>query len=372
MRLVIGVVLAVALGAEVPGDSALRRAPRVVAGTGLARARLLGTPEVPTLLSYTRRVLHLPDGRTLGFFSYSGGSAKANWLFLLDGRDLTSKRVDIPNNDIASHGGTLGADGNIYVMPYSTGRAYRYRVSTGQFETLSAPGVPAGELTWEAMGARDGSIYFGTYPNAYFGRYEPARDRWTLVKQVAANTKYVTQFSEDAEGRIRFKAWGPEEVWLRFDPKSGQTERVEAPAAGAVREMPEVPKGDTEFSREVTAGGRRFVVSFPSSRLWEAPEEGGLVERGDPKSQAESWFLEAVPGAVIGIGLQGVAFRYDLETGKFTRRQLPTLAAGGNALMFVEALSPRAVVGPITASRTCSRWTPRMGGWSCRRRGWPG
>jgi len=36
---------------------------------------------------------------------------------------------------------------------------------------------------------------FGTYPNAYFGEYDPATNKWTLWKQVARDTKYVTSFA---------------------------------------------------------------------------------------------------------------------------------------------------------------------------------
>src|SRR4051794_6763188 len=83
---------------------------------------LLGTPEVRTLLGYTRRVLHLPDGHTLAVFTFSS-AGQANWLFLIDSRDLSSRRIPIPNNDFASHGAALGKDGDIYLMPYGNGRA---------------------------------------------------------------------------------------------------------------------------------------------------------------------------------------------------------------------------------------------------------
>ena len=126
---------------EVPVDSPLRQVPRriEVDADTLPGAALLGTPEVPTLLGYTRRVLHLHDGCTLVVFSYSN-AAKANWLFLIDSRDLSVERYDIPHNDIASHGGALGADGHIYIMPYGNGRAYRFDVETKEFERHQSAG----------------------------------------------------------------------------------------------------------------------------------------------------------------------------------------------------------------------------------------
>ncbi len=355
------------LHAEVPAGSPLRRKPELVnppAGW-LVRARLLATPAVPTLLGYTRQVLHLSDGHTLAFFSYSG-SAKANWLFLLDSRDLTCRRFDIPNNDIASHGGALGRDGNIYIMPYATGRAYRFRVSTGQFEPLAgeplAAQLAAGELTWEAFGASDGSIYFGTYPNAYLGRYNPATSVWTLHKQVAPNTKYVIGFREDPAGRIHCKAWGPDVAWMTFDPGTGQLTRDStSPPAAAAEPPPAVPKGDMSIAASVAAEGRRFVVTFPTSRIWEIEANGGLRFRGDPAQPAESWFLESVPGAVIGIGHLGMAFRFDLRTGGFRHRRLPTMAPGGNPLMFLEAVTPRAVVGANYSQQNLFKVDPETG-----------
>jgi hypothetical protein len=42
------------------------------------------------------------------------------------------------------------------------------RTATARFEQLASE-VPAGELTWDAWGASNGCIYFGTFPNAMFG-----------------------------------------------------------------------------------------------------------------------------------------------------------------------------------------------------------
>ena len=351
-------------------DSRLRQPPRLVGvpADRLVAAELVGTPEVPTLLGYTRRVAHLHDGHTLAVFSYSG-TATANWMFLVDSRDLSSKRYEIPNHDIASHGSALGRDGNLYIMPYRTGHAYRFDVKAGAFESLGNKFLdamlPTDELTWEALGASDGSVYFGTYPNACLGRYIPATGEWSVSKQVAPNTKYVIGFSEDGAGRIHFKAWGPDEVWMMFDPKTRVLARAPkpdpVPAVGTLSPTPEIPKGDTDWGSQTTVAGRRFAVSFPTSRFWEIGPEGKLTLRGDPKSPAESWFLEAVPGAAIGIGHFGAAFRYDLGTGEFQRGQLATLAPGGNPLMFIMAVTPRCVIGANYSQQNLFKIDPTTG-----------
>ncbi len=88
----------------IPEGHPLRRAPSVVTTSAeLPEAEWLGTPEVPVLLGYTRRALHLPDGHTMALFSFSS-SAPANWVFIVDARDLSSKRFAMPNNDAASSG----------------------------------------------------------------------------------------------------------------------------------------------------------------------------------------------------------------------------------------------------------------------------
>lgn len=333
--------------------SPLRQAPRVIEIPPqlLPQAELLATPQVRTLVGYTRRVLHLPDGHTLAVCSFSN-AAPANWLFLIDSRDLSVQRYPIPNNDVASHGAALGADGHLYFMPYGTGRAYRFDMSSKQFEPLET-GLPQGEYTWEALGASNGCIYFGTYPQAYLGEYNPATGQCSLWKQVADNTKYTTAFQEDREGRIHFKAWGPAEVWMAFDPRTRKLEREQKREEGegkggngtAAGASPLLPEGEESLQRLIAVEGRRFALSFPSSRLWEATSEGQLVLRGDPGSPAEVWFLEAVPGAVVGISYFGTLFRYDLGTGQFLSRQLPNRAPAGNSIMFLETVTPRCVIG---------------------------
>lgn len=335
----------------------------------LPKAELLGTPSVRTLVGYTRRILHLYDGVTLAFFSYSG-SAPANWLYLLDSRDLTFERYSIPNNDIASHSAALGTDGDICIMPYSTSRAYRFDVDKKTFSEIDVD-IPEGEYTWDAIGASNGRIYFGTYPHAYLGEYDPIADKFDLRRQVVPEKKYTISFSEDPDGKIRFKAWGPGEDWLLFDPDLREltpAPKPEAPAPPptslvdkAPLTEPAVPDGDSDFRNRVSVDGRRFAITFPTSRLWETAEEGSLTLRGDPNAPAEVWFLEPIPGALIGISHYGFTFRYDLATGEFKRSQIDNLAPGGNGIMFIEALSPNAVIGANYSQQNLWKIDPNTG-----------
>jgi streptogramin lyase len=352
-------------------DNPFTRPPTVMEADleKLPQAELLGTPSVRTLVGYTRRILHLYDGVTLAFFSYSG-SAPANWIFLLDSRDLSFERYSIPNNDIASHSAALGTDGNIYIMPYSTGRAYKFDVIKKTFSEIEVD-LPDGEYTWDAIGASNGRIYFGTYPHAYLGEYDPIADKFDLRRQVVPEKKYTISFSEDPDGKIRFKAWGPGEDWLLFDAETRELASAPkseapppAPAAPTDQpkvEEPDVPEGDTDFRNRLQVEGRRFALSFPTSRLWEIAEDGSLTLRGDPNAPAEVWFLEQIPGAIIGISHYGFTFRYDLAAGEFKRSQIDNLAPGGNGVMFIEALSPDAVIGANYSQQNLFKIDPNTG-----------
>ncbi|MEN6521586.1 MAG: hypothetical protein ABFD46_10625 [Armatimonadota bacterium] len=344
--------------ADGQANNPLKRAPQVqvVDKDKLSQVELLCTPEVRTLLGYTRRILHLQDNHTLAVFSYSG-STDANWLFLIDSRDLSFKRFNIPNNDIASHAAALGSDGNIYIMPYHTNRAYKFDTKAKSFKQISVE-VPEGEYTWEAFGASNGCIYFGTYPNACFGEYDTKTGKTTLWKQVAPNTKYVTTFSEDDKGMIHFYPWGPGDVWMVFDPKSRKVDQASAPASDPTAKLPAPPTGDQSILRQVSVNGKRFAVSFPSSRFWEIRDEK-LVLCGDPKGPAESWFLEAVPGGVVGISHYGVTFKYDLKSEKMISKRLQNMAPGGNLLMFIEAISPECVIGANYSQQNLFNLNPK-------------
>jgi hypothetical protein len=147
---------------------------------------------------------------------------------------------------------------------------------------------------------------------------------------------------------------------MLFDPESRELKSITAPA-DAQPELPKPPKEDQSFMRQVKAGGRSFAISFPSSRLWEIKGNGELLLSGDPKSPAESWYLEVVDGAVIGISHFGVTFRYDLNDGEITRSQLPNSAPGGNVIIFLEAITPHCVIGSNYSQQNLFKIDPETG-----------
>jgi hypothetical protein len=350
--------------------------PTVLAPSApLPKAERIATPSMPTLLGYTRRILHLHDGHALAVLSYAG-SAKANWLFLVDSRDLSSKRFEIPNNDIRSHSAALGSDGNIYLMPYGTGRTYRFDVTKGKFDELPPPNVPPGEFTWDAIGSSDGCIYFGTYPNAILGRYDIATKTYTLWPHVLPKATYVSDFEASNGGGIIARAWGESSNWIKLDAKATDPSivfrRMPTPPPG-----PPLPPGETEWAKLVTIDNRQFGIATPSSKLYEIIDNKPIA-RGDSQAPAQAWYLEPVDQAIIGISHFGTCFRFDLATNTFTRAQLDNDAPGANHLMFLEAITPDCVIGgnysqqnlfalhPTTgALRTTSGYSVRTSGEAC-------
>jgi hypothetical protein len=362
----IGIVLVITL--SLASSQPARGVPRVVKvdPQALPQIEKIATPDVRTLVGYTRRVLHLPDGHTLAVLSYSSSTA-ANWLFLIDSRDLSSQRFAMPNNDIGSHAAALGSDGSIYFMPYHTGRAYRFDVASREFSTLPKIDVPDGEYTWDAVGGDDGCIYFGTYPNACIGRYTIATGRSEVWAHVAPNTTYVSPVMRDAMG-VHARAWGSDTVWFDLNatekPKRGKSPKTDLSGSAGATTNPTPPPGEESLARVVEVNGRRFGVGFPSGKLYEfkgsrtAGGTGEAVVCGDSQAPAEPWLLETSGDAVIGISHYGPLFRYDLSSGAFSRGKLDNLAPGGNAIMLLEAITPDCVIGGNYSQQNLFRVNP--------------
>ena len=348
----------------VPEGHPLRSAPALEPVIeDLPIAELVATPEVRTLLGYTRRPLHLPDGHTMALFTLSF-SGEANWIFLIDGRDGSWQRLDMPDNDVGSHGAALGADGKLYIHAYGPPRVHCFDPDTGAFETLPVH-LPEGEWPWDALGASNGRIYFGSYPNAYLAEYDPATGTWEEHRQVVPNTKYTSDFSEDAQGRIVFKAWGPDEAWVRFDPASRDLEHIDEPippAKATFGEMPAAPHGDKSFRNPVCVGDRWFAVSNPSGRLWELLPDTAPRLLGETGAPAEpTWWFKVVGQRLTGVSYFGGVFHYDLDTDAFTTSHLNNLAPGGNTIMFLETVAPDCVVGANYSQQNLFALNPQTG-----------
>lgn len=348
---------------EVPAGSPLKHAPTIVQANlaRLPRPKLLATPEVRTLVGYTRRVLHLHDGYTLAVFSFSD-SGMANWLFLIDSRDLSVRKYDMPNHDVGSHNAALGADGNIYFMPHATGRAYKFDTKSRQFSALPNIALPPGELTWDAIGdSRGDAIYFGTYPNACLVKYDIASGKAEIHPHVVPDATYVNSFSEDVSG-IHCLAWSPGSHWLTISRKDFSVRPGSAPSAVPAFDAPTIVPPGESVRYPTKVGGRRFGIGWPSGRLLEFMQGGKAIERGNAQAPAELWFLEPVgDNVLVGISHYGALFRFDLATNRFTRGSLPNLAPAANAIQYLETVTPQCVIGSNYSQQNLFRIDPQSG-----------
>lgn len=355
----IGLMFCAIATGQIPSNSLLRRAPTVVPTdlTKLPRPTLLATPPVRTLVGYTRRVLHLHDGHTLAVFSYSDDNL-ANWLFLIDSRDLSVQRFDVPNHDVGSHAAALGSDGNIYIMPYGTGRVYKFDVRARKFAEMPHIDLPPGELTWDAIGDPNSTaILFGTYPNACLVRYDIATGKAEVHPHVAPDATYVSNFSIDSAG-VHCRAWGPGEHWLTVEPKAFSVHPSTQPTMAPVGFVPP----NESFTNPITLAGRHFAISSPLGKLIEFDAARKAIERGDPHAPAEIWFLESVgDDTLIGISHYGAIFRFDLKNNQLVRRDLPNLSPGGNMIMYLAAITPHCVIGGNYSQQNLFRIDPQNG-----------
>ena len=364
-RCVCVAVLAMAVArAEFPADHPLRDAPNVVATPveQLPKPELLATPSVRVLLGYTRRPLHFPDGYTMGLFSFSY-STKANWLFLIDGRDLSAQRFDMPNNDNGSHCAAMLPNGDVYFMPYANARAYRFEWKSRSFTTIDTP-ISNAIYTWDAIGASNGRVYFGTYPNAAFGEYDPATNTWDVREKLVPNTTYVTNLSEDKDGRIRFRAWGPDEVWMTFDPKTRAIQKSDPLQNGTSTPAVDLAAlaGDTALAGSISHDGKTYGVTNPSGRVWEFAGDAKPKLLGDTGIPSEpSWWMKVYDDAVVGVSYFGGMFRYEIASKSFTTGQLDNRAPGGNGIMFLETIAPDCVIGANYSQQNLFAVNPETG-----------
>ena len=188
-----------------------------VAAIAEPTVELLCRPEARTLLGYTRRILHLKQEKKLALLSFSYGGP-ANWLFLISTEDGETERYAVPADEQASHGAALGCDGNIYAVTFMQ-YLHRFDVEKRRWTTLCRP-LDEGERPWDAIGAPNRCIYFGTYPNACFGEYDIDSGKIELWRHVAPRAKYADSFSILPDGRIKCRAWGPETFYVTFDAET--------------------------------------------------------------------------------------------------------------------------------------------------------
>jgi hypothetical protein len=252
----------------------------------------------------------------------------------------------------------------LYFAPFINGTMYAYDPATGEYEKFDT-GLDHEQQSWDAWGASNGKIYFGTYPTCTFAEFDPKTGKTEVWPQVVPDRFYAQTFSEDEQGRILFLATHPETTYMRFDPVARTFEEVgpspSDPKLGAPDHLPPPPAGDSEFKQFISVGSRQFAISHPTQRVWEIDAGGQAILRGETGWPAETWLLTEAPDAIIGISYNGALFRLDLKTDGFVTGELPNKATSGAFLAYAQTISPDCVAIDASINRGLALVNPSTG-----------
>jgi len=368
-------VLSVAGAALSAAPNSLRRAPQMRNPSGdLPRPELVCRPKFALFIGWTRQILQLNDSRTL--VVSSPGEHDGAYLYFVNSDDLTTQRVSVPKNHGSASNAVVGPDGHLYLPPHKDGCVYKHNVTTHTLTRFSVD-YPRDEMTWGSVAARNGRIYFGSYPTASFGEFDPATGTCEFWQHTVPDARYATYVSEDSEGRIHFLGCHPKQQWMQFDPVTRAFEhgkRVGTPAkmCGPPFGLPKPPEGDSTFARHLRTHGRFFAMSFPTGRFWEIVLEKDAEGNNSPRAilrgatnwPVEKWKLADPGDAVIGVSDYGCLLRFDLNTGDFKVGHLPNYTETPSHVMYLETVSPRCVVLSPGINKGFVRLDPETGNFS--------
>ncbi|MBI2441053.1 MAG: hypothetical protein HYV35_06745 [Lentisphaerae bacterium] len=335
--------------------------------------RLLCRPETQALAGYTRRLLYLRAERRIACFTYSS-AGPANWLFLLSLADGSVERYEVPRHEKGSHGAALGADGNIYTVTHQGGM-HRFIARDCLWETLPHR-LPEGEMPWDAIGAPDGAIYFGTYPHTIFGRYDLARGELFLHPNTDPTGKYLFDFRVLADGRIACRGLGERKHRIVFDPRTRTFERT--PIEMDIKQAyqisdPEqdglpagiVPEGDERLVTRLLPGGPRLGVASPSGRICRIDARGVATPLRDDLPRGELWTLLAGTDerTLVGVGYLAHWFIYDPVADTLRCGQLPGRSPDANSYYYFTVPDDRWIVGGHYSQQNAFRADQQTGAW---------
>jgi hypothetical protein len=342
-------------------------------------ARLLARPEARTLIGYTRRPLVLSALNKIGVFTYSSVGA-ANWLFLIDIEAGDSERFAVPNGEKASHGAALGADGNIYTFTHEQ-HLHRFIVGESRWETLAPvlPGGPDGQLAWDAIGAPDGCIYVGTYPDTCFGQYNTRTGEFLLIRNVASAGKYLMDFHVLPDGKIDCRGIGERKTRHVFDPdkrafvheepfhdEPGWTKFITDPLEEAMPKATPLEGDERVVSMLMPGGGgARLALCAPSGWICSVDAQGASHRLMQGPAGMDVWRLVAIDDHTLcGLGATGAFFRADLRSHAVVQNQIDNRSADANTYFYFCAPSPRWAVGGHYSQQNVFRVDLSSGEWA--------
>jgi streptogramin lyase len=326
--------------------------------TAVAAATVTDVGVIPLTASATPggATARMPDGTWRTWLPVSG---KPAYLAEIDPRtDKVVRKYTMPDAQ-GAWGVDVAGDGTVYVATYGKGELFRLRWHATAVEDLRAPTTEASFL-WQVDTGHDGTACTGTFegfatgtrPPAHLACWSPKTRSWRDYGTFGTDDTYVR--STAVIGQTAYAGTGSTNPRLyATDLRSGTKQQLTLPAGaptgpGFVYELDTL--SDRWLAVRLSISGDRGYVYDTWTRTWAADLGAwGGQTMSEPDTLGRSYFqraghlavynvwtrtitdtsfavnggkaVERIIGAgghptVVGHGVDGLGWRYDLTTGK--------------------------------------------------------
>ncbi|SHE11569.1 Streptogramin lyase [Chlamydia abortus] len=204
----------------VPGESAEAYVDQMNVDAGVSFDMTDWGPPIETVVN-SRAVFTQENGRNIMYMNLNGSSAH---LAKIDLDSLTLlDQVVLPDTLIRAL--ALGADGNVYIVGYSSGKLMKYDVQSSTVEVLT--NIMAGHNAFDMVATPDGKLYGGTYSRLEddFGRafeYDIYTGKFTDLGVVRNGMKYIHSIAYDEVHDAVYFGLATDAYIRKYDRKQGQ------------------------------------------------------------------------------------------------------------------------------------------------------
>lgn len=219
--------------------------------------------------------------------------------FPLEGSDSSWAHVTLP-------------DGTVYIG--GNGKLYQYSPETKQLVNLGGIGE---SVTYDLSYDEQGRVYFGTFPNAKVGRYDPATGEFRDYGTVAPGQSYVR--STAYKDGYLYAGVGIEGKVVKVNVETGDMETIELPTFGGAIENGQVYQIDT-------AG--KYIVAGPSGG-----SNALLFYNTETEEWEDTYFLNN-KGIHLSYGKPGSNKVYFMQNNRLIEVDLETLTAVDTGVEF--------------------------------------
>ena len=218
------------------------------------------------------------DGRDVMYTTVSGSPA------IFQVVDLVSKEVlrEFPLTSASSWSHLTLPDGTVYIG--GNGTLSTYSPVTKQLTNLGGIGE---QVVYGLSADEQGRIYFGSYPNAKVGRYDPATGEMRDYGEMAPGQSY-SRATAYHDGFL-YAGIGIEGSLVKLNVETGEKEQIALPTYGGAVQLAQVYQLDTAGKYIVAGlGGGNNALLFYDTEAGEWSETYFLNNKGIRLSYGES------------------------------------------------------------------------------------